>query len=193
MSSVFNEGMRVLAKWPKRGFDWVWHLTNVEFENGTLDKMMTLVGDNVAAVHSVFKSDHPHLNVGSPEGANGDEIPFVEWTAPLVSLKAWSDVGELDSELGYWGMDLDWSARAIRYGYVLRVCKDAPLGHEYLRKKDRAEHPITTERRNARDRSNRKTEDRLIDLWGKNWMSDIWPTHPKLAQYKGKPPRLYGK
>jgi hypothetical protein len=189
MSPIFNKGMEVLEKWPKRQFGWVWHLTNVGFDKDALDKMMELAGDEVAAVHPVFDSDHAHLDRRKVKESG--PVPFIEWTAPLVSIKAWQDVGGLDNKLGYWGMDLDWSARARDYGYTLAVCKDVQLEHVYLRRKDRAEGPITGARRLMRDQSNRETEDRLIELWGEDWMRRIWPTHPKLAKRKGKAPRLY--
>ncbi len=189
MSTVFNQGMQVLVNWPGRRFNWVWHLTNVGFANDSLDKMMELAGESVAAIHPVFSSDHSHLNAVKVKESGS--IPFVEWTAPLINLTAWRRIGELDNALGYWGMDLDWSARAKLCGYDLQVCKEVELDHVYLCKKDRAEHPVTGARRIARANANKETEDRLIALWGEDWMSKIWSTHPKLAKRKGKPPRLY--
>jgi len=177
MTPVFNRGMEVLGNF----YPWVWHLTNVEFGKGALGKMLEVATDKTAAIHPVFNSDHTHLR-GDKGNENGQDIPFVEWTAPLVRTAAWQDAGPLWDKLGYWGMDLEWSYRARQAGYNLQVCTTAALKHEYLRVKDKAEHPITRARRQIRAKSDKATEEALISVYGGDWMCTLWPCHPHLVR-----------
>jgi len=143
-----------------------------------VDALREHLDDDVAAIHPAFDSDHPHLNPKAPDGAS---VPFVEWTAPLVSVEAWENVGKLQAEMGYWGFDLDWSYRAKRAGYKLLACTTMALGHNYLRNVHADEHPITKARRAERAKTDESTEGLLRAKWGDDWLAKLWPTHPYVA------------
>lgn len=176
MSNIFSEGMLLMKEF---GVDWVWHLTNVSFTINMLSELLEHVDPSTAAVHPGFSSEHPHLQAAA---ADGSQVPFVEWTAPLVSVRAWQDVGPLDAKMGYWGFDLDWSYRAKMAGYSLKTCTSCMLAHTYLKKADKAEHPVTTARRTERARHDQATEAELVRKWGKHWLARLWPTHPYVAK-----------
>ena len=193
MAASFNRAMERFAV--GQGLDYVWMLTNVGFSN---DMLMHLIGvlnshPRCAAVHPVFESDHPHLNsrrLGDKDcPAHGSMIPFVEWTAPMIRMEAWSEIGQLDYEMPYWGFDLDWSHRALQLDWNLRVSTKSTLEHKYLRDRDKKDHSITLNRRRKRTEFDRSTDARLQKKWGKKWLCDLWPTHPGIA--KGKD-CLYG-
>ncbi len=182
MASVFNAGMEIFTDYcTEHSIKWVWHLTNVKFPANMLGSLLEHADETTAAIHPRFNSDHPHMCESSQDGR---QVPFVEWTAPLVSLRAWLDVGPLDSNMPYWGFDLDWSKRAIDKGYTLKVCCSCSLDHTYLRDKDAEEHRVTTERRHARKLFDRSTEDLLAAKWGEDWLAKLWPTHPYVAAGK---------
>jgi GT2 family glycosyltransferase len=174
MSGRFNYGMDII-----KGYDWVWHLTNVSFKPRMVEAMLEHVAEDVAAIHPAFGSDHPHLN---PKAKDGASVPFVEWTAPLVSVEAWENVGRLQAEMGYWGFDLDWSYRAKRAGYKLIACTTLSLEHDYLRNKHEDEHTVTRLRRAERAKTDEATEALLRATWGDDWLEMLWPTHPYVAQ-----------
>ncbi|NIV33078.1 MAG: hypothetical protein GWN58_27615 [Anaerolineae bacterium] len=178
MSSVFNAGMELMIEF---GAEWVWHLTNVAFPPEMIGALLEHGGADVAAIHPVFDSDHRHLRAGKQK-EDGACVPFVEWTAPLVSVQAWQEVGPLDEEMGYWGFDLDWSHRARVRGFQPKVCTTYKLDHTYLRVEDSAEHTITKMRRSERARHDVATEARLKAKWGEDWLAKLWPTHPHVAK-----------
>lgn len=176
MSCVFNAGMELLVS---AGYEWVWHLTNVAFPPEMIGALLEHAGDEVAAIHPAFHSDHPHMNANNEDGAC---VPFIEWTAPLVSVRAWHEVGPLDDAMGYWGFDLDWSHRAKVRGFQPQVCTTHSLDHVYLRNVDPAEHSITRARRAMRAKHDVDVEARLKAKWGAGWLALLWPTHPYVAQ-----------
>lgn len=176
MSPVFNSGMELMIE---LGVEWIWHLTNVVFPPEMIGALLEHAGDDVAAIHPAFCSDHPHMRAHNEDGAC---VPFVEWTAPLVSVRAWQEVGPLDEEMGYWGFDLDWSHRAIVRGFQPKVCTTYSLDHTYLSAKDPSEHPITTQRRGERARYDVDVEARLKRKWGEDWLAKLWPTHPYVVK-----------
>ena len=180
MSSIFNQGMDLDGEIDLAvcQAEFVWHLTNVTFAPDMPAKLLAKFDDRTAAVHPAFVSDHPHMR----KGWDKPTVPFVEWTAPMVRRAAWDKIGPLDERLPYWGMDISWSYRARQLGWRLKVATDAPLGHTYLRDVKADEHPVTTARRAERDKSNRATEQRLIELHGDDYLATIWPTHPYVAQ-----------
>jgi hypothetical protein len=186
MAASFNRAMwRFTAP---LDIDYVWMLTNVGFPNKMLMHMVGVLESHpkCAAVHPMFESDHPHLNCkrlgdkDCPE--HGSTVPFVEWTAPMIRMSAWSEIGPLDENMPYWGFDLDWSRRALDAGWNLRVNTKSQLHHEYLRGRRKGEHRITTERRRKRAELDKATDAALCEKWGDDWLCKLWPTHPKVAK-----------
>lgn len=183
MSGRFHEGNKEAIT---LGYRYAWNLTNVGFVPEMYERLFTLMeaGPHIAAIHPSFDSDHPHMNAAWNER---EPVPFVEWTAPFVRLDAYVKVGPLDDTMGYWGFDLDWSHRAKKAGYKLCVSTNQSLEHVYLRDVSKGEHDITTARRRERAKVDSKTENRLIEKWGEDWLKVLWPSHPDA----GKKTRLH--
>jgi len=159
MATAFNEALRNLPS-----CDYVWWITNVEFERGTKDKLVDVLKthDKACAVHPQFNSDHPHIRFGS------GKVPFIEFTAPMFKLDYLLDVGEVDENMLYWGFDLDWSYRAIAKGYELYVDNKSTVDHIYNRHMMK-EHPVTQARALLREYYDDETILALISKYGKGW------------------------
>lgn len=177
LSSAFNAAMSRVTT------EYVWHVTNVEFPDNTVERLVETMRHltNAAAVHPVFDSDHPHLQPSDRRTIR--PVPFVEWTAPFVRVSAWDCIGPLDDDLPYWGMDLDWSARARQAGYTLHAVQEAPINHTYLRHTSDT-WAVSVERKYRRALFDASTEARLVMKYGPNWLSELWPTHPHVAEGK---------
>lgn len=181
LSSAFNAGMRLLSS---DICDYAWHLTNVTFQPEMVKELVSHFSEDVASVHPKFQSEHAHIcGTGCKDG---QYIPFVEWTAPMVSMEAWETVGELDEAMPYWGMDLDWSHRAKLAGFHHRVCTTYELGHDYLNRlaKVRGAHEITKSRRVERAKFDRSTQNALREKWGEHWLEILWPNHENAGKKK---------
>lgn len=171
MSLAFNRAMEEIAT---KGLypEFVWMVTNITFEPGTVQALIDAFDDNTAAVHPKFASDHPHII--NPKGIQ--EVPFVEWTAPMVRYNAWRDIGPLDEDMPYWGMDLDWSYRAKQEGYSLKATAHAVVNHTYLR--HNAPEPISKIRKELRYLYDSQTEQALVRKYGIDYRHKVWQTHP---------------
>ena len=179
MSKAFNNAFQDKLMNDQKPF--TWFLTNVAFPEQMPASLLDLIlsDKDIAAVHPAFDSDHPHIR--NAYGISR-EVPFVEWTAPLVNAALFFDV-YLDSDMPYWGMDLDWSYRAREEGYTLAIDGRHRLGHTYLRLTDQKD-PITIERERIRKTFDKSTEERLIEKYGADWMVKLWPTHPHVLAGK---------
>lgn len=160
-----------------------WFLTNVTFSEQMPKSLLELMmsDEDMASVHPAFDSDHAHIK--NAYGISRD-VPFVEWTAPLVRSEWFWDKGPcLDDYMPYWGMDLDWSYRVKKHGKTLAIDGRHRLGHTYLRLTDQKE-PITIERERIRKTFDKSTEERLIEKYGVDWMQKLWPNHPHVLAGK---------
>ena len=160
MAKAFNEG---LEKLEGKDVDYVWWITNVEFEKGSKEKLEQVLVENpeVGAVHPKFQSDHPHIRFGS------GKVPFIEFTAPMFRYKTLIDVGDVDEQMPYWGFDLDWSYRAKCKGWELVVEDEVEVWHMYSRHLMR--HPVTDARLFLREYHDKGTVDRLVEKYGPGW------------------------
>lgn len=172
MSKAFNEAI-------KKGveeYSYIWFVTNIVFDQGTSLSLLECFDPKTAAVHPRFDSDHPHIRFTR----DVDEVPFIEWTAPMISRRALDKIGLLDEQLPYWGMDLDWSYRAKETGYTLKVDGRVKVDHVYLR--DHAPEAVSHHRRMERGRYDVSTENRLKQKYGVDWLKALWPTHHYVAK-----------
>lgn len=176
LSAPFNAGAAQTKA------DYLWFLTNVRFGAQAIPRMVEVMNNNLdyAAIHPAFESDHAHLR---PMQLRGDSaiIPFIEWTAPFVRRSVWEEIGGLDEQMPYWGMDLDWSHRAKLAGHYVGLCPSVTLDHLYLR------HTVpvcavTRDRQRIRAEHDKVTEQRLREKWGDDWLRDLWPSHPYVAE-----------
>jgi hypothetical protein len=165
------------------GKPFTWFLTNVSFPEQMPASLLDVIqSDNIiAAVHPAFDSDHPHIR--NAYGINR-EVPFIEWTAPLVRSDVFLECAWLDDKMPYWGMDLDWShIIQEKCGKTLAVDGRHRLGHTYLRFNE-AKEAVTIERTELRKTFDASTEQRLVEKYGADWMAKLWPTHPHVLQGK---------
>lgn len=164
----------------------IWFLTNVTFSPEVPELLAETFDSDTAAVHPAFDSEHYHMR---RRGGIFEDVPFVEWTAPMVSVSAWFDVGCLDTSMPYWGMDLDWSHRAKEKGYDLIVNGKCEVNHTYLNH-NYEQHPISRIRKELREYWDEPTERRMIEKYGEDWLREIWPSHYYVTQGKK---RIYVK
>ena len=176
MSAAFNRAAReVLARRKsnlKGGPDFIWFLTNVTFRPGTAKALVDAFDGQTAAVHPQFASDHGHI--ANPRGVQ--DVPFVEWTAPMLRVSALEQIGMLDEAMPYVGMDLDWSYRAKQAGWKLRATNRAQVAHKYLR--HNAPEEISRIRERLRALYAHPTDARMVEKYGTYWKEMLWETHP---------------
>lgn len=170
--------------------DYIWFLTNVRFGPQLIPRLVRAMEDRsqCAALHPCFDSDHTHLRqIQATEKKIGkinrfvEKVPFIEWTAPFVRRSVWNEIGPLDPNMPYWGMDLDWSYRAQQAGYFPGVCLSVALDHLYLRHTVPV-MAVTRDRQRIRAQHDAATEKALAEKWGKDWLKKLWPTHPHVAE-----------
>ena len=177
MSAAFNRGMRHIAPDVK----YTWMITNVTFNPAMFLHLVDVMEQNpkCAAIHPAFMSDHPHIRPTNKREVR--EVPYIEWTAPMVRMEAWNAIGELDEQMPYWGMDLDWSYRAKQAGWNLLVSDVYLLKHTYLRACSEC-FDVTRRRALVRAKHDVSTENRLREKWGDDWMRKLWPCHHRAGQ-----------
>jgi 3-deoxy-D-manno-octulosonate 8-phosphate phosphatase (KDO 8-P phosphatase) len=153
LSEAINRGMKEV----KTKFAWI--VTNITFEKSVPEKLLNHIQD-AFVIHPSFKSDHGFMNHGKGQR----QVPFVEFTAPLVRVSDW---GELDESMPYWGMDIDYGLRMFVEGKKILVDFETKIDHVYIRNSDR--HPITLKRLRLRRMKDAETNRILIKKWGENW------------------------
>ena len=168
MSKAFNRGALEVYKTGLPQF--VWLLTNVTFTPDVPLALMAAFDDKTAAVHPCHDSDHAHLKTC---GHTPQEVPFIEFTAPMFRTEALEKIGGADESMPYWGMDLDWSSRAKQAGHNLKVSL-ARVQHVYLRHQ-KSKHPISTFREQLRAYHHSHTEAALVQKYGPKWEQILWP------------------
>ncbi len=172
MSKAFNEAVIDVLYHEKPPMEsLIWWVTNVTF---TPDVPQTLLscfdgveGAAAAAVHPKFDSDHPHIRQG------GWDVPFLEWTAPMIRVKALYEVGLLDQDMPYVGMDIDWCWRAKQQGWFFEV-PDCRVEHKYLR--HNKPFDVSLQREKMRNAAWPGTQEKLKKKWGDNWKSKLCPS-----------------
>jgi hypothetical protein len=175
MSKAFNEGV-LKAGGEFSSSDYLLWITNVSFDPKLPFQMLSqMQADNkIAAIHATHKSDHIHLQSKAYK-----EIPFIELTMAMFSGVALNDVGGMDEQMPYWGMDLDWSYRARQKQYKLAVSGTPEVTHTYLRHSTRNNprmvHPISILRERLRALRDAQTLQALTKKYGTNWKQKLWP------------------
>jgi GT2 family glycosyltransferase len=112
-------------------------------------------------------------------GAQGDpsfigDPPFLVFVCVMLRREVWDKLGPMDAENfdGFSGEDLDYSFRALKAGYKLKVSNAFVLhaGSQTLVK--------TQGDVNARAKNDQKYMLKLLEKWGKDWVD----SHTKLRQ-----------
>jgi GT2 family glycosyltransferase len=179
MSKAFNNAYHKLKndymRWHRGEFHdkypFVFWATNVTFDPDLPQRMVNLMlaDSEIAAVHASHNSDHKHLQ----PGREAQEVPFVELTCAVFSTKALYEVGLMDEDMPYWGMDLDWSYRAKQKGYKL-YSHPGEVQHTYLRH-IKQKHFISGIREQLRTHYDHATRQALEKKYGNNWRAELWP------------------
>jgi GT2 family glycosyltransferase len=153
-------------------WDYFWIIDNdVRILNN--DALLLMVNEmvvhpRIAAIQPAMPSDHAFLR--PHKGTGWSSVPFIEWTAPLLRYTAVRDLGLADERMRFWGMDLDWCARARRAGWDLAVEYGARCHHEYRGTwARRPELNPLWEPRVA------ETETVLREKYGIDWFLELWP------------------
>lgn len=173
---VDRNGVGSMAKAYNRGFDklielypdleYVWFISNVRFNPYVL-KQLEAAMEGYDCIHPSFNSDHVYAQPAFFDGVK--EVPFVEFTAPLVRVSTFDKV-RLDEQMPYWAHDLDWGYRVRQAGGKVGVHHGVTIQHEYIRFKARRKPlPVTKERLRLRKATNDSTRARLVELYGENW------------------------
>lgn len=177
LAEAINRGF---AEMDKSGIEYVWIVTNIVFEPSVIEKLLSSIKVNaecgpVAAICPAYASDHSHLCPDEPESVK--DVPFIEFTCPLVSIEAMSEL-PLDNAMPYWGHDLDWSYRAQMAGYRLLINMRAQITHEYIRYNFK-KHQVTMKRYRSRRMMDRATSNALAIKYGTQWRDVIYPKTDK--------------
>lgn len=144
--------------------DLVWVITNITFTPNIPEALARNIGD-AHIIHPAFKSDHPHMNIGSQV----QQVPFVEFTAAMIDRKAFMG---LDENMPYIGHDLDYGYRCHKAELKILVDYELRIGHQYIRKAKF--HPIREKRKEMRKRANEPTKRALIAKYGEEWAGIDW-------------------
>lgn len=166
-SRALNEAVRKLLNAGIR-FEYIWMISNIIFDKGVLPSLVKAMNNNpqMAAIHpSMPTSDHVHQHTDGSFGVK--EVPFIEWTAPIVRFNVFANM-MLDEKLAYYYMDLSWSHEVKKAGMKVGVDHSVAVGHVYLRNK-KSPHPISAIRAKLRDYWTPISQKHMHDKYGPDW------------------------
>ena len=170
MSRAFNEAF---DKYVKGKFEYVWFVTNITFAPDVPDKLLEALETGWGcAIHPVMNtSDHLHLR---SDGSNkAREVPFIEFTAPLIRCHVF-DKFHLCEQTPYYYMDLIISHQINMDGGMVTVHNGAEVHHTYLRNKAK-KHPISIIREQLRNYHTPLSKAYMVKTYGEDWQSKLWP------------------
>lgn len=168
MAKAFNRAVDIALE--RSGHEkYFWFLTNVTFPAAMPDYLADVMEciPECAAVHPAFHSSHGFI--ANAQGVS--DAHFVEWTAPMVNIAAWMQIGQLDEQMPYVHFDLDWSQRAKDAGWVLKVDGRHRLDHTYLHVN--APERISVLRRELRQYRHAASLARIHEKYGMNWKEKL--------------------
>lgn len=161
-------------------YKYIWFVSNITFTKEDFERLRNVMVNypEIDCLHPMFASDHKHLRPDAfPGNSTIKEVPYVEFTAPLIKTKVFfPDSGRpdlfLDEDMPFVGHDLDWSYRAKQAGYTLAVCRSVEVGHTYIRK-DKNGHQVTDIRAKIRKSWIEHTTNALIAKYGVDWKQKL--------------------
>lgn len=71
----------------------------------------------------------PHSDFSTKTHTSLRAVQWIDWCCPMVSVRAWQDVGEFDERFDGYGADLDWCKRARNRGWQMSVSEDQYIYH----------------------------------------------------------------
>lgn len=163
LSEAINRGIKLVPSYNK----YVWIITNVTFKPEIIDPMLEAMEEhNLAAIHPAMNnSDHLFKRQNGKNMIM--EVPYIEFTAPLVRLDIMREF-PLNEDMPYWGHDLAWGHEVREAGYIIAVDHSVTVEHDYIRNNFR-NHSVTTARMKARQATNQSTIEKLVQLYGTDW------------------------
>lgn len=164
---VIKENWNVIAH-----YTYVWFVSNIVFKVEDFQKLKSTMDQNystMSCIHPCFHSDHKHLKPKDSDGLLIEEVPFIEFTAPMMKVTMFANFYLLlDEDMPFVGHDLDWSYRAKKSGHKLFVHYGVFIQHEYIRK-NKLGHNSTYYRKHIRKSWEAHTVYALEYKYGENW------------------------
>ena len=151
--------------------DLCWFITDIEFDPATPFKLSnSLIDHNLAAIHPEHESDHLHHR---PDGSGlVKEVPYIEFTAPMVRSDWYREVGGLDEDHWYWYQDLIFSKAVRDRGGKMAVDHGAPIRHIYRR--NDIQYEVTKQRYKLRQERDIIEKGILVKKFGPDWKKVLW-------------------
>lgn len=166
MSRAYNS---VIYRYKLEDYDLLWFVSNITFEPNVPLLLAQNIGE-YAAIHPAMKSSDHRFQW--PDGSGQvKQVPFVEFTAPMVKAEIFVD-NPLDEMLPYYYMDLDFAHR-IKPNKVA-VHHGVQINHVYLRN-NAISHPVSELRKKLRNWWTPLSQNHMVKKWGKDWQTKLWP------------------
>ena len=127
--------------------------------------------------------------IGSADGHMGNPAlvgkpPYLVFVSVCLRRNVWDAVGALDEQTfdGFSSEDLDYSWRVLKAGYELKVAERSIVMHAGSRTlaKTMAVGGDALATQQAMHRNNEKYNARLLDKWGKDWVTEHAKLEPKV-------------
>lgn len=131
-SGGWNQAMEELC--PLCDFVWMLNSDIIGTDKGMSDRLgdtiKNIADPMLGAITPAFNSPHPIFHK-MPVAQNIDarRVRWIDWCCPVVSTKAWQDVGPFDEDFKGYGADLDWCKRARDKGYHMYVDDSNSIHH----------------------------------------------------------------
>lgn len=131
----FDDNRLFTANWNRAmerltgSYEFVWMLNDDVL--GVSQEMLTLLvavmqQTGAAAITPAFNSPH---KVFHRDGYVLRQVPWMDWTCPLVRTEAWLDIGPFDERFIGYGADIDWCKRARDGGWSFYVHDGLEVRH----------------------------------------------------------------
>lgn len=159
---VDRQGVGSLAEAYNRGFEkvqtpLVWFISNITFQKDVPLRLVSHMS-GFDGIHPQFESHHKFIRQG-----NGlRECKFLEFTAPLIKSEVFREI-RLNEDMPYWGHDIAFGIECHKRGYKLAIDHTVKIDHAYIW--DSKEEEVTKKRKALRLASDKKTEDKLNQLY----------------------------
>ena len=174
MPRAFNDVFkRHVDVGPLPKFKKVWFVTDILFSPYAPLALAQAMDDHgLVAIQPAYGSDHHFLR---PDGSSlVKEVPYLEFTAAMVDVEAYSDVGGLDEDYWFWHHDLVISQRLRVDDNRLGVHHGVQIDHSYRGRNGAILDPLTAIRYRLRDWRDPIEKRLLADRFGPNWKDILW-------------------
>ena len=152
------------------GIKYYWFPTNIIFDPSVPDRLAgSLDVSGGYAICPEYLSDHQHLR---PDGSSEvREVPFIEFTAPMIRADVFSSF-RLDEEYWYYWWDLIFSRELRRHGMKMYCDHAVKVEHVYLRNNQKKER-VSQLREQVRNWRNSIEIPTLETKFGPEWKKEL--------------------